>query len=329
MGGIPGMSQQDLANINARLTRVESVTPYATGAGNFAASQWRVIRREGMTEDGRIDLGSSGSLKFSGILSPNIIDGVFSFACASDSTVTIYWDGTNSSRVFLIRNPDLQGVGLTGASVTVPPNNMTVTGLTPSATYTAFAYWSPSNKCGLGFSSGNSGTPAIAFNAATTATVLKQAQASQSIVGREPIGTFTWTQPTPGGTSAGSPPSDPTPVDPGTCVMVNTNIEPLGEIAPHEWRTQNFHQREWVRLETSTGRVLACTPNHPLYSPDGQQRADRFSSGKWIITDQGEEKLSDVQKFLRDCTKVQVEMSRGHLFWANGFLSHNIKIPQQ
>jgi len=36
-------------------------------------------------------------------------------------------------------------------------------------------------------------------------------------------------------------------------------------------------------------------------------------------------KLAEIRQFYKDCTKVQVELEAGHMFYANGFLSHNFK----
>lgn len=320
LNGMPSMqNQQDIAQLNARLTRVEGVTPYLIGGGGFATSKYSPLLSEGVV-DGHINLTTSDSIDFVGAMAPSVVDGAFTVAKPTDSSAVIYWDGTNSSRVLILRRAD-------GTSVTIPPSNITITGLTHDAVYKAYAYWAPNNQCGIGWSAGNSGTPLIAFDSTATNSQISQAIAAQHQAGREPLGSMQWTQPASGGSGGGSPPTPPAPPDPGTCVKLGSHIEPLGFHLPEHWRTHNYRQAEWIFLETESGRNLSCTPNHPLYDAEkGKQRADRFKAGQWIITSSGEEKLKDVHPYLRSCTKVQVDMDHGHLFFANGFLSHNFKL---
>ena len=322
MSGFAAMQSHGMTNANlaARLARIESVTPYKLGGGMFAPTDFSPLDSSG-TSDGKVNLGSTGSVQFVGSIVTAVVDGAFTVACPSDSSATIYYDGTNSSRVFIIRRAD-------GTNTVIPPNNVTVTGLTAAATYTALAYWSPFNRCGLGWAPGLVGTPLIAFTSAATATQLKQGMAEQRLAGREEVGSIQWTQPTAGNTSPPAPPTDPPEPDPGTCVMIGTHIKALGN-EPID--TQNYKWEDWVRIETEPGgcftQGLNCTPNHPLYDSEaGKVRADFFiGKNRWIMTEQGEQKITNTTQFIRSCTKVEARMKRGHLFYANGFLSHNLK----
>lgn len=327
MGGTPAMSQQDTSNLSSRLTRVESVVPYLLGGGMFAPSDFSTIDASGII-DGKLNLAVSAGISFKGILSPNVVDGQFSVAKPSDSSATIYWDGTNSSRVIIIRRPDSQGQGLNGTSTTIPGSSITITGLTHDLQYQILPYWVPYNGCGIGFAPGTVGTPKIAFLSTDSDTIFAQGRAVQSMAGHEPLGNVSWTQPASGGSSGGGTPIDPPPRQPGTCVMLNTSIKPLGA---HEYDTLNHRWTDWVRLETEPGGVftrgLNCTPNHPLYdSEQGKKPAEWFvGKSRWIMTESGEEKVTHTTLFMRDCTKVEVRMKQGHLYFANGFLSHNVK----
>lgn len=331
MNGQPGMTQQDLNNLAARIARIEKVTPYKLGGNKFSPSDFSTINSSGVV-DGKLNLAESSAIEFKGVLSPNLVNGQFTIANPSDSTATIYWDGTNSSRVIIISRPSPQGTGLSLMSVTVPPSSITITGLTPSTQYQVFPYFVPDNGCGVGFSNGQHGTPQIAFASTDSDLIVAFGRSTQTLIGREPLGNVSWTQPALGGTSPAGNPINPPARQPGTCVKLGTHIDPVEPIGPWDMCTVNHRNTDWIFLETESGRNLSCTPNHPLYDEDyQQQRADYFSSGKWIATSSGEgrffrEKLVDVHPYLKDCTKVQVKMRTGHLFLANGFLSHNIKL---
>lgn len=255
-----------------------------------------------------------------GSIPPAGVTGKFAFTATSTS-ITIYWDGTNTSVLLSVLRADK-------TAEQIPGNNLTISGLTPSTTYGFLPFWSPFVNCGVGFVVGDSGTPQFAFSpsAQTIANGMQQLQ-----TGREALtnGFITW--PTPasgssgpgGGTVSGSGGAG----GPG-CVMLNTKIKPLAD--SQEYSTFHMRQTDWLNFVVENTvdcpTMLNCTPDHPLYHADkGKIRADEFQEGDWIITDHGEQKLSRVAPFYRDCTKVKVEMPSGHLFFANGFLSHNFK----
>lgn len=323
MSGSPsGMNQDtDVRTLVARISRVEDVVPLVQRGGGFASqgrNQYLPIASTG-TQVGKIDLTSTNVLSFQGIVAPNVIDGQFTVSKPSDSSATIYWDGTNSSRVIVIRRAD-------GTSSTVPPSNITITGLTHDVQYEALPYWSPNNACGLGFAPGTVGTPQIAFASTTADTTVAQAVAIQSLAGNEPLGTISWTQPASGGSGGASDPVTPPTRQPGTCVRLGTHIEPLGSPRPSEIRELIHPQEKWVHLEAGSF-VLECTPNHSLYHAErGKIPASEFNNGDYIITRFGEMQVKNMDSFMRACQKVEVQMKFGHLYWANGFLSHNSKI---
>ena len=107
------------------------------------------------------------------------------------------------------------------------------------------------------------------------------------------------------------------------CVLKGTDIRALGGVAIE---TSEHEQADWVRIEAEDGRSLVCTPDHPLYhAKHGKTEAELLVAGMTVLTDQGEAMLVKVERIHQEGTKVAVKMSKGHLFWANGFLSHNLK----
>lgn len=127
------------------------------------------------------------------------------------------------------------------------------------------------------------------------------------------------------------PPPPPVPTPPGGgCVMLGTPIDIIGD-SPHSF--EQLPQHEWVRIYTDRGRELIATPDHPVYtSRAGRTEMRDVHKGDMVITMSGEEKVTEKypdprqgEHYVRPGFKVKVNMQYGHLFWANGFLSHNVK----
>jgi len=140
------------------------------------------------------------------------------------------------------------------------------------------------------------------------------------------LGIISWTQPASGSSSSASAPV-PAP-DRGACVRLGTHIEPLGSFGKSEITEIIHPQKDWWHLESDGGLVLECTPNHNMYhAHKGRVEAQTIPVGDKVITRFGEQRITKAYHFIHACNKVEVAMERGHLFWANGFLSHNIKLP--
>lgn len=314
--------------MNARLKRLEDNAPYLLRGGVYAdsVSNFRPVNKTAVV-DGNIDLAQGvvpgGSIPPLAVNSP--------FAIAKDTTnsqATIYWDGTNGSSVPVVHRAD-------GSLAAVPPNSQLVTGLTASHWYGFLPYWANSNTCGLGWSQGDVGTPQILFEGGTgtsfTATATAAAQAAalqtQNMQGHEPLtsGFATFQMPASGTSSGGAGGGGGI----GRCVMLGTDIEPLGEITARDMTITCFRETDWFRVETKSGKALNCTGNHPLYHADnGKVEAQVLKSGDWLIADLGMDKITEIHPFKRLCTKQQVSMRYGHLFWANGLLSSNVKLAE-
>lgn len=311
-------------DLGVRISRLENSAPYILRGGGIAAtvSPYTSVPAAAINS-GAIDLSSTG-VQTVGSVPPFVNVSGFA-ATATTTSITWYWDGTNSSKVIVINRADK-------TQFTVPPSSIAITNLTANTWYGFLPFWTPSNVCGIGWMQGDSGTPQIAFAggtgasfaAAASAYTLAQSNALQNSQGREALSTSFMTFQTPAaGTSSGSASGGGAA---GRCVMLGTEIDPLGEIAPGDWR--NIHEpcQDWWRIETKRGKGLNCTPNHPIYDADnGKKEASEFKTGDWIITDIGMEKIVSSHRFMRMCTKVHTQMKYGHLYWANGFLSSNAK----
>jgi hypothetical protein len=239
---------------------------------------------------------------------------------ATTTTITWYWDGTNGSRVPVINRAD-------GSRFTVPTSGsgLTVSGLTLNTTYYFLPFWNINNLCNIGWVPGTTGSPAIAFVVADTSDPVNNPvyTIEQSEQGNEPLSTGYMTAATTasgsGGGGAGGGGSGF-----HSCVMSGTDVVPVGDL---EYSLQVLPETEWIHLRIEDGRELYCTYDHPLYhAVRGKMNASMFSEGELVITDQGEQKITFAAFHQRVCSKYKVIMPKGHLFWANGFLSHNAKV---
>jgi hypothetical protein len=311
-GNIYAFNSDD--DLSSRVRRLERGRQYLR-AGNLVSPSGDFQSMPVGLIDPNLKIDIVTGINPKGSIPPAGIVGNFGFT-ATTSSITIYWDGTNGSTKLKIIRTDQ-------TAVQIPTNNMTISGLSANTTYSFLPFWSVFNNCGIGFVKGDSGTPQFAFSAAAKNV---QSSVQQSLQGREALTAgFVSYATTASGTSGGSGTGGGYGgAGDGMCVMVNTHIKPMGE--NQTYITRHAQQTDWVNLAIDGFGNLSCTPNHPLYTPEKQQRADQFKAGDWILTACGEMKLDEVRTFYRDCTKMQVEMPVGHLFYANGFLSHNAKL---
>ena len=239
---------------------------------------------------------------------------------ATTTSITWYWDGTNGSLVPVINRAD-------GTRFTVPTagSPLTITGLTANTTYYFLPFWNINNLCNIGWVQGTVGTPQIALVVADTTNAVTSSEylIEQTFQGNEPLTNGYMTAATTasgsggGGAGGGGKPGS-------GCVMSGTDIQTLGDL-PFE--IEVLPETEWVHLRIEDGRELYCTLDHPLYhAVSGKIRAEHLSEGERVITDLGEQRIVKVNRHRRVCSKHKVVMTKGHLYWANGFLSHNAKV---
>jgi len=105
--------------------------------------------------------------------------------------------------------------------------------------------------------------------------------------------------------------------------MSGTEILPVGDL---DYSLEVLPEFNWVSMTLEDGRSLNCTADHPIYHAlAGKVRADHLAVGDLLITDVGEMPIKSICRIQRKCSKYKVAMLKGHLFWANGILSHNVK----
>jgi len=213
-----------------------------------------------------------------------------------------------------------------GSRFTVPTagSGLTISGLAAATTYYFLPFWNINNLCNIGWVQGTTGSPQIAFVVADTTDLVNAPfyAMQQTLQSNEPLSTGFMTAAT---TAAGSGGGGAGGGGGGghACVMSGTDIVALGDLP---FSLEVLPETQWVQLRIEDGRELCCTYDHPLYHAErGKVRADELTEGDLVITDIGEQEITVRKFFHRKCSKHKVLMEKGHLFWANGFLSHNIK----
>ena len=239
---------------------------------------------------------------------------------ATDTSITWYWDGTNGSLVPVINRAD-------GSRFTIPTSGspLTVSGLVASTTYYFLPFWNVNSLCNIGWVPGTVGSPQVAFVVADTTDPVNNPVylMEQTLQGNEPLTAGYMTAATAAGGGSGGGGAGGGGGSHSGCVMSGTEVVPLGNL---EYSLEVLQETEWVHLKIEDGRELHCTYDHPLYhARSGKLRADELSEGELVITDVGEQKIIVANFSRRVCSKYRVIMEKGHLFFANGFLSHNVK----
>jgi len=265
------------------------------------------------TTRGRIATYNTTQAKLGGV-SPSTNRNGFAYT-STDSSITWYWDGTNGSHILVLHRADR-----TQFVIPVTGSGLTVSGLTASTNYYFLPFWSPLNTCNVGWVPATHGTPQIAFVLADTTDPINGPNyvIQQNYQDREPItSSYMLAATAAGGGSGGGGGGG------GNCVMAGTDIETLGGIP---YQCEVTPESQWVRITVEDGRSLACTFDHPLFhSENGRIPAYDVEVGDLLIMDNGERKVKEKIEFTKVCSKWKIMMEDGHLFHANGFLSHNLK----
>jgi hypothetical protein len=330
--------------LRSRVRRLESNAAYLR-SGSLVRNRgsYRPVNTAALDASGNIDPTDSSIIKMGSMPSYTNTAGFAATSTsgggAGTSSLTIFWDGTNSSSLVVVNRSDQ-------SQFVVPGSSITISGLDPSTTYYFLPFWSRYG-CSVGWVLGTVGSPQIAFttNTDTSAFAKQLYQDREGLTSGFMSFATAAAAASTGGTGGGGGGSA------GRCVMTGTDIDPLGN-SPY---SVGIHQEEnWQRLTTDNHLSVNCTLNHPVYVnrdmvitsliaqygfdglinaqnadsllQDARCEAATVQVGESILTRFGLRPVTESYAFLRACTKRSVHMDYGHLYWANGILSHNYKI---
>ena len=184
-------------DLTSRVRRLEGAYPKDTHTSPvFSKAKFTLPSRTAVLPSGQINPLSAVQAK--GNLSPLVLSGVLGFS-ASSTSITVWWDGTNSSQVISIKRAD-------GTSFTVPKGSQTITGLVASTQYGFSVYWNVNNTAGLSFGPGDIGAPQIAISPTASQSVNNLAIQAQQSFDAEPVysGLVFWSTTAGGGGSSGA-----------------------------------------------------------------------------------------------------------------------------
>jgi hypothetical protein len=107
----------------------------------------------------------------------------------------------------------------------------------------------------------------------------------------------------------------------GACVADDTEVVALsGEALCHAVPCEH-----WLELHTTGGHTLRADPRHRIFTEEGCVALKTLQKGARIVTLDGISTLQDVYEVQESGKKIIVWVPRGHLYWSNRILSHNIK----
>lgn len=110
----------------------------------------------------------------------------------------------------------------------------------------------------------------------------------------------------------------------GGCPLSGAPVSTYGDAA--WWTMRLLPCSEFIRIRTETGRNGIFSKNHRAYQRRGLLPLTEWLPGDYALTEDGEERVTEVEPYtLVDATVDSYEASRGHIYAAWGFISHNVK----
>lgn len=265
-----------------------------------------------------------------------VVQGNFG-AATTTTTITLYYDGTNSSNQFTLRLPG-------GATKSVPTGSTAITGLIANNTYKFYGYYDVLTDA-VAFVTGGSGSPAIAFattavggQVAATVSALATASSATNDPGRIGLASTSVSISTPaagtgGGTGGGS--GDPSCLAPWMELETKDGVilaEDL-EVGDSLWTPEGWsevvkikkpQQDMLVKVRVATGAVIECSPTHPISLAKGGWRyAAELVKGDYLITEEGASEIMDWQVVPMKYVSIHPSLEPHHSFFCNGILTHN------
>jgi hypothetical protein len=105
------------------------------------------------------------------------------------------------------------------------------------------------------------------------------------------------------------------------CPLKGTRIVPLGSSSPEITEEPNA---DWVRIRAGECTLVA-SPTHRVYTAAGILALENLRPGMKVVTENGEAAVMEVCFMCFPGTRLRVEIPDGHLYFAGGILSHNVK----
>lgn len=165
-------------DVTSRLRRLEGAYPKDTHASPvFSKSKFTLPSSMTVTSTGLLNPLSAVQAK--GNLSPYVLSGNLGFT-ADSTSVTIWWDGSNSSKVIVVKRAD-------NTSFTVPKGTQTIGNLFAGTQYGFSVFWNVNNTGGLSFGPGDSGNPKLAISPGAAQSVINAALQAQQAYKAEPV----------------------------------------------------------------------------------------------------------------------------------------------
>jgi len=171
--------QSNIIN-DERLNRVESGFPrQRRGLPVNPSGKYQLTRQTSLNSiTGQVNPATG--ISTTGNLPPKAVQGAIS-AVAGTTSVTLYWDGSNSSSPIVIKRADG-----TSTSINTGRRSITITGLTAGTQY-GIAPYRGTNQSKLGFGPGDSGNPQILLSPTAPDAVTAQAVHLQQLYESEPV----------------------------------------------------------------------------------------------------------------------------------------------
>ena len=107
-------------------------------------------------------------------------------------------------------------------------------------------------------------------------------------------------------------------------VMVGTEIQTLDS---EEYETKSYPEMHWWYIRDSERHWVYTTRTHQFYDSEGfPKQAQDFEPGDIIVHKGGDFEVVESDVHFRVSSKTLISMTKIHLYWANGFLSRDVKL---
>ena len=162
---------------DARLSRLEAAYPASiAGRVTFSNSSLAVPATGSVLASGAI---APTGIQATGSTFAFVIQGNLSFT-SDGSSITIYWDGSNGSKLMTVRRAD-------GSNFSITAGSMRIGGLIAGVQYGFSSFVAIAQPQNLSFVQGDSGAPKFAFSPSASPALISSASRTQRLTTNERI----------------------------------------------------------------------------------------------------------------------------------------------